>query len=379
MLLDLRHVRCGRCVRLLRHVRLLRLLLLLAGLAALSPLPRSSTAHASAPDSAAAAPAIGPFPGERHLRNIRQLTFGGENAEGYFSPDGRWLVFQSTRDSLRCDQIFRMTTEGRDVQMVSTGRGRTTCAYVLPGGDRIVYASTHLAGPECPEPPDRSQGYVWPLLRGYDLFTAGIDGSDLRRLTDTPGYDAEATVGPDGTILFTSMRDGDPELYTMAPDGTDLRRLTHEVGYDGGAFFSADGRTIVYRAHHPATDSALADYRRLLARDLIRPTTLELFVMNADGSGRRQVTHLNGASFCPFFHPDGKRIIFSSNLDDPAGRIFELYLIGVDGQGLERVTFNPSFDGFPMWSPDGKRLLWGSNRASGGRYDTNLFIADWVD
>jgi Tol biopolymer transport system component len=338
----------------------------------------SAGAGPPAPDSAKA-PGIGPFAGERHLKNIRQLTFGGENAEGYFSPDGRWLVFQSTRDSLTCDQIFRMTAGGEDVQRVSTGRGRTTCAYVMQGGDRILYASTHLSDPACPPPPDRSRGYVWPLLDGYDLFSVKLDASDLRRLTDTPGYDAEATVGPDGTILFTSMRDGDPELYTMAPDGSQVRRLTHEVGYDGGAFFSADGRTIVYRAHHPATDSALADYRRLLAQNLIRPTTLELFLMNADGSDKRQVTHLNHASFCPFMHSDGRRIIFSSNLDDPAGRAFDLYLIGVDGTGLERVTFHPSFDGFPMWSPDGKQLVWGSNRASANRYDTNLFIADWVE
>ena len=324
-------------------------------------------------------PAIGPFPGESHLRNIRQLTFGGENAEGYFAPDGKWLVFQSTRDSAQCDQIYRMNADGRDVRRISNGLGRTTCAYVMKGGKRILYASTHLADPKCPPPPDRSQGYVWPLYAGYDLFTVKLDGSDPKRLTDSPGYDAEATVGPDGTILFTSMRDGDPELYTMSPDGTHVQRLTHEVGYDGGAFFSPDGRSIVYRAHHPASDSALADYRQLLARDLIRPTTLEIFIMNRDGSEKRQVTHLNAASFCPFMHPDGQRIIFSSNLDDPAGRIFELYTIRVDGTGLERVTHNPSFDGFPMWRPDGKRLVWGSNRASANRYDTNLFIADWVD
>ncbi len=324
--------------------------------------------------------AIGPFPGERHLANIRQLTFGGENAEAYFSPDGRWLVFQSTRDSLACDQIFRMTPAGENLQRVSTGKGRTTCSYFLADGRRILYASTHLADPACPPRPDYSRGYVWPMYAGYDIFTCALDGSDLVRITDSPGYDAEATVGPDGTIVFTSMRDGDPELYTMSPDGSNVRRLTHEVGYDGGAYFFADGKKIVYRAHHPQAEEEIADYRKLLGEGLIRPTTLELFVMNADGSDKRQVTRNGKANFCPFPHPSGRKIIFASNMDDPKGRLFDLYLINVDGTGLERVTTNPTFDGFPMWSPDGKRLVWCSNRGSGAEtHETNVFIADWVN
>lgn len=325
------------------------------------------------------ATAIGPFPGERHLKNIRQLTFGGENAEAYFSPDGQWLVFQATRDSFACDQIFRMTTAGEELQRISTGRGRTTCAYFLAGGERILYASTHLADPACPPRPDYSRGYVWPIYAGYDLFTCALDGSDLRRLTETPGYDAEATVGPHGTILFTSMRDGDLELYTMSPDGSNMRRLTQEVGYDGGAFFFADGRRIVYRAHHPGEPEALADYQELLGQGLIRPTTLELWIMNADGSEKRQITRNGKANFCPFPHPSGERIIFASNMDDPKGRIFELYLVNIDGSGLERVTHNPTFDGFPMWSSDGRQLVWCSNRGSAGTHETNVFIADWVD
>ncbi len=322
---------------------------------------------------------VGPWPGERHLANIRQLTFGGENAEAYFSPDGRWLVFQATRDSFGCDQIFTMKPDGADVRLVSTGLGRTTCAYFMSGGKRIIYASTHLADPDCPPAPDFSRGYVWPLHPGYDLFTCAPDGSNLKRLTDTQGYDAEATVGPDGTIVFTSTRDGDIELYTMAPDGTDVQRLTHETGYDGGAFFSADGKQIVYRAHHPESPQQIADYKELLADGLIRPTTLELWLMDANGDNKRQLTKNGKANFCPFMHPSGKKIIFSSNLDDPKGREFELYMVNADGTGLERVTYAPSFDGFPMWSPDGKKLVWGSNRMSQETHETNIFIADWID
>ena len=256
--------------------------------------------------------------------------------------------------------------------------GRTTCAYFFPGADRLLYSSTHHVSPACPPRPDYSRGYVWALYE-YDLYTTDHRGGSLRRLTETPGYDAEATVSPDGgTIVFTSVRDGDLDIYTMDADGGNVRRLTTEEGYDGGAFFSPDGRQIVYRAHHPAGE-ALADYRSLLRAGLVRPTTLEIWVMDADGSNKRQVTRNGAANFAPFFHPDGRRIIFSSNLHDPRGRNFDLYLVGADGTGLERVTTFGEFDGFPMFSPDGKQLVFGSNREAARRGDTNVFIADWVE
>lgn len=329
----------------------------------------------------AAAPAapVAAIDGEWRLRNVRQLTFGGENAEAYFSFDGKQLVFQSTREGVECDQIFTMKVDGSEVRRVSNGEGRTTCAYFLPAGDRIVYASTHLGGKACPPKPDFRRGYVWPIYHSYDIFSAKPDGSDVKRLTATEGYDAEATVGPDGRIVFTSVRDGDMELYSMNADGSDVKRLTNSVGPDGGAFFSKDGKMIVWRGKHLTDPEELAEYKTLLKDGLWRPTDLEIFVANADGTNVRQVTNFKGSSFAPFLHPDGKRLIFSSNMDDPKGRNFDLYLVNLDGTGLERVTFNDTFDGFPMWSPDGRHLVFASNRNNQAPTDTNVFIAEWVD
>jgi Tol biopolymer transport system component len=319
-------------------------------------------------------------PDEKHLGNIRQLTFGGENAEAYFSGDGQQLIFQSKRDRFECDQIYTMRTDGTDVRLVSNGKGRTTCSYFFPGGDRILYSSTFLGGAQCPQRPDYSRGYVWPIYPTYDIFIARPDGSDLKQLTKTPGYDAEATISTDGRkIVFTSTRDGDLDIYTMDASGKNVRRLTNEPGYDGGPFFSADGRQIVYRAFHPQTPAEVARYKQRLAENLIEPNVFEIRVMNADGSNKRQVTRLGAASFAPYFLPDGKRIIFASNVNDPRGRNFDLYLINTDGTGLERVTYNETFDGFPVFSPDGKKLVFASNRNAKERGETNVFIADWID
>lgn len=315
-----------------------------------------------------------------HLRNIKQLTFGGENAEAYFSSDGKQLIFQSTRDSRACDQIYTMNIDGSEVRMISNGAGRTTCSYFFPREKRVLYSSTHLGGKECPPKPDFSRGYVWAVYPSFDIFTAGLDGSNLKQLTNTPGYDAEATISLDGKkIVFTSTRDGDLDIYSMDSDGTNVKRLTNELGYDGGPFWSYDGKQIAYRAHHPKTDEAKADYTSLLKQNLIRPTVLEIWVMNADGSNKRQVTSNGKANFGPYFFPDGKRIIFSSNIDDPRGRNFDLYKINVDGTGLKRITFNDTFDGFPMFSPDGKKLVFASNRNAKAPGETNVFIADWVE
>jgi Tol biopolymer transport system component len=339
------------------------------------------TISCARPPPAAAPPAPEhAAPGERHLRNVRQLTFGGENAEAYFSFDGTRLVFQATPEGARCDQEYVMRTDGSGVRRVSTGGGVVTCGYFFPDDSRIIYASTHEShGPDCPPKPDRSQGYVWPL-HDYQLYTAASDGGGVRPLAPAPGtYNAEATVSKDGWIVFTSTRDGDLELYKMRLDGSSLTRLTTAPGYDGGAFFSADGKRIVYRASRPAPGPEQDDYRALLARKLVRPARLEIWVMNADGSGQRQVTSLGAANFAPFFHPDGRRIIFASNVRDPRGPNFDLYLVNDDGTGLERITTHEAFDGFPMFSPDGKRLVFASNRNGKRPGETNVFIADWLE
>jgi Tol biopolymer transport system component len=320
--------------------------------------------------------------GEKHLRNIRQLSFGGENAEAYFSFDGKKLIFQSKRDQLQCDQIFSMNIDGSNVKLVSNGEGRTTCSYFLKGGKKVIYASTFKATKECPPNPDFSKGYVWAIYPDYDIYIANADGTKIKPLTTTKGYDAEATVSPNGKkIIFTSERDGDLELYSMNINGKNIKRLTNEIGYDGGAFFSPDSKMIVYRASHPQTESDIKRYKDLLAQHLIVPTTFEVWVMNADGSNKRQVTKLNAASFAPFFTPDGKRIIFCTNYfaTDPRKRNFDLAMINIDGTGLERITYNETFDGFPMFSPDGTKLVFASNRNAAKQGDTNVFIADWVE
>jgi TolB protein len=317
---------------------------------------------------------------EPRLANIRMLTNGGENAEAYFSGDETKLIFQRTRPpELPCDQMFTLDLRTGEEKLVSTGKGRTTCGYFYPSNDKIIYASTHHVSATCPTPPDMRQGYVWALYE-YDLFIADADGKNLRQLTNEKGYDAEATISTDGRkIVFTSVRNGDLDIYTMDADGSNVRQVTNEPGYDGGAFFSPDGTQIVYRGGHPESDQELADYRRLLGQSLVRPSKLDIYVMNADGSNKRRVTNIGAASFAPFFHPNGRQIIFSSNMNDPRGRNFDLYLINVDGTGLERVTTFEQFDGFPMFTRDGKRLVFGSNRGQAKPGETNVFIADWVD
>jgi Tol biopolymer transport system component len=319
------------------------------------------------------------LPQEKHLKNIKQLTFQGENAEAYLSPDEKMLTFQRRTEKDGCDQIYIMDIEGRGLKRISNGKGRTTCSYFLPNG-KVLFATTAYNDPDCPPPPDFSKGYVWPLLVTYDVFSADTaTGTQVSTLIQSRDYDAEATVSPDGKkIVFTSMRTGDIELFVCDIDGSNVKQLTNEPGYDGGAFFSADSKKIVYRASRPQGKD-LEDYKTLLEDNLIRPRALEIFVMDADGKNKVQVTNNGAANFAPFFHPDGKRIIFCSNLHDKKGRNFDLYMINVDGTGLERITWFEEFDGFPMFTKDGKKLVFCSNRNNSNPGDTNIFIADWED
>jgi len=330
------------------------------------------------------------YPQEKHLQNIKQLTFGGDNAEAYWSFDGTKITFQSNKEAwgLSCDQIFIMSisddiSDGSKPQMVSTGLGRTTCSYFLPGDSTIIYSSTHLVSEACPPVPkkeDYEGKYVWPVYKAYDIFVADTKGNQIKQLTNEPGYDAEPTVSPNGDkIVFTSTRSGDLELFTMNIDGTDIKQITFELGYDGGAFFSPDGTKIIFRSSRPTSEEEVKEYKELLSQGLVMPTNMELYICNVDGSDLVKITDLGSANWAPFFHPSGEKIIFSSNHHKEKHDGFNLFMINVDGTGLEQISFDGVFDAFPMFSPDGKRLIFSSNRNNNGTHDTNLFVADWVE
>ncbi len=323
-----------------------------------------------------------PYPevrGERHLRNVRQLTFGGENAEAYWSPDGKKIVFQSRQPGFPDEQIFVMNADGSGKRLVSTGKGRCTCSYFTPDGKAIYFSSTHAKNEGAQKKLDFSLGYVWMVNPQFSLYRTELDGSGTSQVLNRDAYLAEATIAPNGRYMtFTGGWEGDLEIYRSNIDGSHVMRLTHDEGYDGGPFVSWDSQWIVYRRDRFNSETERADYQKLLAQDLVRPGKLEIWIMDAWGRNKRQITSLGCASFAPFLTPDSKRIIFSSNFGDKKGREFELWMIGVDGRGLERITRSPEFDGFPMFSRDGKKLVFASNRASSGN-ETNIFVADWVN
>ncbi len=318
-------------------------------------------------------------PGETHFAHLWQLTFGGQNAEAYWSADGTKLTFQAMIGDAKCDQQYVYDLATGKVTRISNGKGRTTCGYFYDHDRRVLFASTHAGGDECPPNPDMSHGYTWAIYPTYDIYTCRPDGSDLKPFIEHPGYDAEGTLSVDEKwLVFTSTRDGDVDLYKIHMDGTGLTRLTTSVGYDGGAFFSHDGRRIVWRTHRSDDTAYVNLFRRLLDQDLVRPTKMDLWVMNADGTGQKQLTDRPGASFAPYFTPDDRQIIYSSNWEDPRGRNFDLYLIDSETGGEPvPVTRDPDFDGFPMFSPDGKRLVFCSNRGGKVPGETNIFLAEW--
>lgn len=329
---------------------------------------------ASWPDSAP----VAPMPGEKHLKNIRQLTFGGQNAEAYWSPDCKHLTYQTRQPNYPDEQIFSMNVDGSGKHLISTGKGRCTCSYFLPDMSGILFSSTHEKAPGAQPPTDMSKGYVWMVNPNYALYRANLDGSNITKVLDLGRYLAETTIAPNGKYMaFTSDYEGDLEVYKANLDGTHLVRLTHHHGYDGGPFISWDSKWIVYRRDTLATPKEAADYDALLAQDLVRPSKLEICLMDSNGKHFKQITKLGCASFAPFLSPDDKQVIFSSNYGDAKGMAFQLFTINTDGTGLEQITYSPGFDSFPMFSADGKKLVWVSNR-NGNPQETNIFVADWV-
>lgn len=362
--------------------------LLLTGFLVLMAITAFKTSTSTAYAVATAADTL-QYPEETHFKNIQQLTFGGDNAEAYFSYDGKYLIFQRTnaKDGIACDQMFigKVPARGEkfDYKLVSTSKGRTTCGFFTRDGKHVIYASTHLGSADCPPVPDRSKygnKYIWPLYASFDIFMADLDGKIVKQLTKSAGYDAEATLSPDGgKMIYTSVKDGDIELYIMDLKSGKEKRITHALGYDGGAWFSPDGKKIIWRASRPQTEAAIKEYNDLLAENLVAPTSMEVWVANADGSNARQVTAYGQANWAPAFMPDSKRIIFASNHEYKRGFPFNLYTVNGDGTNLQKISRDKGFDAFPMFSPDGKKIVFCSNRNNGGTRDTNIFIADWED
>ena len=326
---------------------------------------------------------------EKHLANVKQLTDGGDNAEAYFSFDNSMIVFQGKVPSWGsvCDQIYVFPFSDGDMKtempkLVSNGLGRTTCSYFMPGDTTVLYGSTRSGGDECPPDPERREDgkYVWPIYPDFDIYIADLQGNLVDTLISGPGYDAEATVSPNGDmIVFTSDRTGDLELYTCDINGNNVNQVTFELGYDGGAFFSPDGTKLIFRSSRPKTEAEIKEYKDLLKDGLVKPTNMELYVCNVDGSDLKQITKLGKANWAPFFHPSGEKVIFSTNHASKRGFEFNLFMINIDGTGLEQITYDGIFDAFPMFSYDGKKLIFSSNRNNGGTKNTNLFIADWID
>ncbi len=330
------------------------------------------------------------FPGETHFANVRQLTFGGDNAEAYFSKDGKYLIFQKTdpKNGIMCDQIWMgkvptKISEKFEPKLISSGKGRTTCPFFSPDGKSVLYASTHLSGNECPPVPDRSKygnKYIWPIYESMDIFQVDLNGKIVKQLTNTKGYDAEATISPKGDkIVFTSMRDGDLDLYTMDLKGKNVKRITNTLGYDGGAWFSNDGKKIIWRASRPTTAEEIKEYKELIAVNLVAPTHMEVWIANVDGSNAHQVTDLEQANWAPNFTPDGKHFIFCSNHEYKRGFPFNMYTADLDGKNIQKISRDKGFDAFPMFSSNGKKIAFSSNRNNGGTRDTNVFIADWIE
>lgn len=314
---------------------------------------------------------------ETFLANVRQVTFGLPRAgEGYFSPDGTTIVYQAFPIGYPFYQIYVQRLDERIPRLLSTGRGRTTCAYFSPKGDQILFASSHtdpdIEQTEKKGREEAAQGgrrrYQWEFDPQMELYLINFDGTGLKRLTDSPGYDAEGSFSPDGSqVVFTSTRDGDPDLYVMRSDGTGVRQLTNAPGYDGGPFFSPDGRWVIFRS------------------DRAKKDMLQLFAISADGKIEVQLTdNLDQVNWCPYFHPSGKYIIWAGADygQGPQKANFDLWTMEIEmtsdsfrGGKTTRITDHKAADVLPVFSPDGRKMMWTSNRTPDGT--SQLWIGDW--
>jgi Tol biopolymer transport system component len=316
----------------------------------------------------------------RYLSNVRQVTDRFERAgEGYFSPDGQTIIYQAIPPGYPFYQIYTQSLQGNLIKLISTGRGRTTCSYFSPDGKRVLFASSHL-DPNLTETEEAERArqaelarrgerprYVWDFDPYMDIFEADLSGRILRRLTDTPGYDAEGAYSADGQwIAFCSMRDGDPDIYVMRSDGTDVRQLTNAPGYDGGPFISPDGKWIVFRS-----DRKKADY-------------LQIYVISFDGKYEKALTDNEGVNWGPYWHPREPYLIWSSaDHSRPDVRPnYDLWLARYHVTNGEfvidpplRITDHPAADVLPVFSPDGRQLLWTSTRTKDR--SSQLFLADF--
>lgn len=311
----------------------------------------------------------------KFVENIRQLTNEGQSGEGYFSPDGKRVIFQAIRGEHPFYQIYIKDLASGQEKRVSTGQGRTTCAFFHPTENKIIYASSHLDPnrdkevdaelkklAEARRNPGARRGYSWAFDPFMDIFELNLDTNELKQLTSVAGYDAEGSYSADGKrIIFASCRNGPgADIYIMDADGKNVKQLTDSPGYDGGPFFSPDGTKVIFRG------------------EVRKRHYLQLFVMNVDGTGLWQLTENDAVNWGPYWHPNGKHIIYSTSVHGHQN--YELYLMPVETGKAKRVTFWHGADVLPVFSGDGKKLMWTSKRGKdkAGQFSSQLFIADWV-
>jgi len=318
------------------------------------------------------------------IENVKQLSFQGDNGEAYFNSDDSKVIFQSKRNNNNCDKLYIVDINGNNLTEFVANDGAFTCAYFSLDDRYIFFSSTMHLGSECPEiyKDPNPRKYIWPL-RDYEIFR--YDNGAVKQLTNYSGYNAETTTHPfEEKVIFTSLRDGDINLFEMDYNGENVKQITSEYGYDGGAFYSPNGENIVWRAWYPTSDEEISMWKNNLAKKFIESVPLDIYVAKNDGSEKQRLTSNGATNWAPSWHPDGKHIVFSSNMDDwredynAYGSNFELYMINIATKTLTRLTNNDTFDSFSVFSKNGKKIVFSSNRDAENPRNTNIFIADIV-